>query len=161
MTITDYNRAVDDWADALYRYSLKNLGDAMQAQDVVQDCFEKLWIHREEIDPLKVKSWLFTTAHHTMIDGIRRSKRVTFLSREKLPENSMEYGHHDIQEVLNQAVGRLPDAQRSVLLLRDFEGYTYQEIGEITGLSEAQVKVYIYRSRLFLKNYIGTIDALL
>jgi RNA polymerase sigma-70 factor (ECF subfamily) len=58
-------------------------------------------------------------------------------------------------------VGQLSDVQRSVLLLRDYEEYSYREIGEITGLSEAQVKVYIYRSRIFLKNYIGTIDAVL
>jgi DNA-directed RNA polymerase specialized sigma24 family protein len=43
-------------------------------------------------------------------------------------------------------------------MLRDFEGYTYEEIGEITGLNESQVKVYIYRARLALKEYIGSIE---
>jgi RNA polymerase sigma-70 factor (ECF subfamily) len=46
-----------------------------------------------------------------------------------------------------------------VVLLRDYEGYNYQEIGELTNLSESQVKVYIYRARLFLKKYIGSIEA--
>jgi len=44
--------------------------------------------------------------------------------------------------------------QRAVLLLRDYEGYSYDEIGEMCNLSETQVKVYIYRARLFMKNYI-------
>ncbi|HPS13853.1 MAG TPA: sigma factor-like helix-turn-helix DNA-binding protein, partial [Prolixibacteraceae bacterium] len=41
---------------------------------------------------------------------------------------------------------------------RDYEGYSYEEIGDITGLNESQVKVYIYRARVFLKNYIGQIE---
>jgi RNA polymerase sigma-70 factor (ECF subfamily) len=62
--------------------------------------------------------------------------------------------YSDLQEVLYEAIKRLPETQRSVLLLRDYEGYSYQEIEEITGLNEAQVKVYIYRARVFLKDYI-------
>lgn len=161
MTVAEYNQAVDAWADALYRFAIKSLRSAMGAKDIVQDCFEKLWIHRENVDFLKVKSWLFTTAHHTMVDGIRKSQKEVLTVSNKLPERSFENGYNDLMEILNQAVDRLPEVQKSVLLLRDYEGYTYQEIGEITGLSESQVKVYIYRSRVFLKNYVGTIDAVL
>lgn len=161
MTIADYNHAVDSWADALYRYTLKNLGNTMSAQDIVQDCYEKLWINRNQVDSLKVKAWLFTTAHHTMIDGIRKSKRELPVGSRKLPEEIYEQGYSDLQEILSMAVDQLPEAQKSVLLLRDYEGYSYREIGDITGLSEAQVKIYIYRSRVFLKNYIGSIDALI
>ncbi len=161
MTIAEYNRAVDEWADALYRYCLKNMGIAMTAQDIVQDCYEKLWVHLDRVDPVKVKSWLFTTAHHTMIDGIRKSKKESLHESGKLPDKPFDHGYSDLQEILNQAVEKLPRIQKSVLLLRDYEGYSYREIGEITGLSEAQVKVYIYRSRIFLKNFIGTIDAVL
>ena len=161
MTIADYNQAVDAWADALYRYVLKNLGQAMSAQDIVQDCYEKLWVHRDFVDALKVKSWLFTTAHHTMVDRIRKSRNETLVESKKLPDRGFEQGYSDLQEILHQAVEQLSEIQKSVVLLRDYEGYSYREIGEITGLSEAQVKVYIYRSRIFLKNYIGTIDTLL
>jgi RNA polymerase sigma factor (sigma-70 family) len=161
MTLADYNQAVDEWADALYRYILKNLGHAVHAQDIVQDCYEKLWIHHQNVDAEKVKSWLFTTAYHTMIDGIRKNQREIIMESKKLPERVYDHDFNDLQEILNQAVNKLPDIQKSVLLLRDYEGYSYREIGDITGLSEAQVKVYIYRSRIFLKNYIGTIDAVL
>ncbi len=161
MNITDYNLAVDDWADALYRYLLKNLGNTMSSQDIVQDCYEKLWIHRELVDPLKVKSWLFTTAHHTMIDEIRKWRKETVVETGRLPENTYQHGYSDLQEILQMAVDQLPEIQKSVLLLRDYEGYSYREIGDMTGLSEAQVKVYIYRSRLFMKNYIGTLDTVI
>ena len=161
MTLAEYNQAVDAWADALYRYALKNIRSATTAKDIVQDCYEKLWIHREHVDPLKVRSWLFTTAHHAMVDGIRKSQREILPGSHKLPERSFEHEFSDLREILNLAVDQLPEVQKSVLLLRDYEGYSYREIGEITGLSEAQVKVYIYRSRVFLKNYIGTINAVL
>ena len=52
----------------------------------------------------------------------------------------------------------MPDIQRTVILLRDYEGYSYKEIGDVTLLSEAQVKVYIFRARVFLKNYIGKME---
>ena len=68
--------------------------------------------------------------------------------------------YSDLSEVLKEAVNRLPEIQRMVLLLRDYEGYSYQEIGEMTNLSESQVKVYIYRARIFLKKYIGKIEVL-
>jgi len=51
-------------------------------------------------------------------------------------------------------VDKLPEIQRSVVMLRDYEGYSYEEIGKITNLSESQVKVYIYRARVFLKKFI-------
>jgi len=65
------------------------------------------------------------------------------------------------QLALNEALNKLPEIQRSVIMLRDYEGYDYNEIGEITGLNESQVKVYIFRARKFLKNYIGSIEAVI
>jgi RNA polymerase sigma-70 factor (ECF subfamily) len=61
-------------------------------------------------------------------------------------------------EVLKEAVDRLPEIQKMVLLLRDYEGYSYEEIGEMANLNESQVKVYIYRARVFLKKYIGKME---
>ncbi len=161
MTIADYNRAVDLWADGLYRFVLKSLSDTESAKDIVQESFEKLWVRRNQVDAGKVKAYLFTTAHHTMIDHIRKGKWEKTTETRQMPEAFTETGYFDLHDILNEAVGKLPGIQRSVILLRDYEGYSYQEIGEITDLSEAQVKVYIYRARLFLKNYIGQIDAVI
>ncbi len=74
--------------------------------------------------------------------------------------HSLSHNNHysDLKEILNEALTKLPEIQRSVILLRDYEGYNYSEIGEITGLNESQVKVYIFRARGFLKNYIGAME---
>lgn len=154
MTTREYNNCVDQHADGLYRFILKNLRNEYNAQDVVQDAFEKLWVNHKKLDGEKAKAYLFTTAYHTMIDHIRKQKHTEVT--EVIPEHGEgDYtGYSDLAEILNEALGRLNEVQRSVILLRDYEGYSYQEIGEITGLNESQVKVYIYRARVFLKNYI-------
>jgi RNA polymerase sigma-70 factor (ECF subfamily) len=96
-----------------------------------------------------------------MIDRIRKDKRSVFAEDVKVAENSHERSYSDLGEILNRAVNQLPEIQRMVLLLRDYEGYSYQEIEELTNLNESQVKVYIYRARVFLKNYIGKPEAVI
>ena len=160
MTINEYNTSVDHYSDRLYRFVLKSIKDIHKAEDIVQDSYEKLWKNIENVNAEKVRSYLFTTAYHTMIDIIRKDRRSSFSNDLKLVENSHENNYSDLKEILKEAVGKLPDIQRMVLLLRDYEGYSYQEIGEMAKLSEAQVKVYIYRARIFLKKYIGNIEIL-
>lgn len=154
MTVEEYNKAVDLYADNLYRFILKNCRNQELAQDVVQDSFEKLWIKIETVEGSKVKSYLFTTGYHTMLDILKKEQRVGEfdLSEENNYSHSEQYS--DLNEVLQDALSRLPEIQRSVIMLRDYEGYSYEEIGEITGLSESQVKVYIYRGRLSLKSFL-------
>lgn len=158
MTTKDYNQCVDEHADGVYRFILKNIKDEDKARDIVQDSFEKMWNKAAEIAAEKAKSYLFTTAYHTMIDLIRREKKQTELNDEAINQHSVTNNYSDLKEVLNEALTRLPEMQRHVIMLRDYEGYSYQEIGEITNLNESQVKVYIYRARTFLKKYIGKMD---
>jgi len=158
MTVEEYNRAVDTYADKLYRFVVKNLKDEHMSGDIVQETYEKLWVKLEGVTFLKVKSYLFTSAYHTMIDYIRKEKRYTGIDSAELGETSSLGHYSDLAEVLERAVDNLPDDQKSVVMLRDYEGYSYREIAEITGLSESQVKVYIYRARIYLKNYIGSME---
>ena len=158
MTVGEYNKAVDVYADNLYRFILKNLKDAAMAEDIIQDTFEKLWMKLEEVSALKVKSYLFTSAYHTMIDYIRKEKRNKHVDPATLYEGSDTNHYSDLGEVLERAVQNLPADQKAVVMLRDYEGYSYKEIAEITGLNESQVKVYIYRARVYLKAYIGSME---
>ncbi len=161
MNVDQYNTSVDLYSDNLYRFILKNIKDEDKAKDVVQDSFEKLWIKIETVSHEKVKSYLFSTAYHTMIDLIRKEKRMTVLEETNMGEYSHSEQFSDLNEILHKALNRLPEIQRSAVLLRDYEGYSYEEIGEITGLNESQVKVYIFRARAFLKNYIVSLEMLI
>ncbi len=158
MTAEEFNKCVDLYADNLYRFILKNVKDEEKARDIVQDTYEKLWIKVSEVESTNAKSYMFTTAYRTMIDRIRRDKKQGDMSEANMYSVSHSRQYSDLKEILNEALGKLPEIQRSVIMLRDYEGYNYAEIGEVTGLNESQVKVYIFRARTFLKNYIGAME---
>jgi RNA polymerase sigma-70 factor (ECF subfamily) len=161
MTVADYNTCVDQYADGLFRFVAKNLKDSDAARDVVQDTFEKLWLKVEQVDVQKSKSYLFTAGYHTMIDKIRKEKHSAVMEDYHVELVQTENKYTDLKKVLNKALETLSDIQRHVVLLRDYEGYSYEEIGDITGLNESQVKVYIYRARLAMKNYLGSLENVL
>lgn len=154
MTDKEYNQCVHDHADNIYRFILKNLRNEEDARDVVQSSYEKLWNHRSNVDAGKAKSYLFTIAHHQMIDHLRKQKKASY--QHEYPEIASSAGvsSKDLRQILQQALDRLNETQRSLVMLKDYEGYSYAEIGEIMGLSESQVKVYLHRARLILKNYL-------
>ncbi len=161
MTIAEYNQSVDEYADGIFRFILKNIKNHEKAKDVVQDTYEKLWVRVAEVSPEKAKSYLFTTAYHTMIDMIRKDNRKEDFDMAKHDRQTGDRGYNGLSEILEDAVSRLPADQRSVILLRDYEGYSYEDIASLTGLSESQVKVYIFRGRMFLKNFLGSIEAVM
>ncbi|MET0635963.1 MAG: RNA polymerase sigma factor [Chitinophagaceae bacterium] len=158
MTERDYNECVSTYADNVYRFILKNLRHEEDARDVVQTAFEKMWRNREEVDAARSKSYLFTVAYHQMIDHIRKVKRVQL--KEDFNENLsvQDKPGNNLKKVLEDALARLSETQRSLVLLKDYEGYSYDEIGKITGLSESQVKVYLHRARVQLKEYLVKIE---
>jgi RNA polymerase sigma factor (sigma-70 family) len=154
MTEKEYNLCVSQYADNVYRFILKNLGHKEDAQDVVQTAFEKLWINRDHVDNERSKSYLFTVAYHQMIDHIRKQKRITLQEEFKAETGIVDKQQHNVKKILDEALHKLSETQRSLVLLKDYEGYNYNEIGKITGLSESQVKVYLHRARLQLKTYL-------
>ncbi|MEA3504413.1 MAG: RNA polymerase sigma factor [Bacteroidota bacterium] len=158
MTVKEYNICVETYSDNVYRFILRSMRDGDEAQDIVQESFTKMWERVERISFEKSKSYLFTTAYHTMIDRIRKGKRISSIEDASYIESFTNNQYTDLQEILERAVDRLSKIQKDVVLLRDYEGYSYEEIGRITDLSESQVKVYIYRARKTLRQYIGKLE---
>jgi len=161
MTVKDYNIAVDNYADNIYRFVIKHLKNVDVAKDVVQDTFAKVWVKHKDISAEKVKSYLFTTAYNTLIDVLRKEKYTDEVETIDKHFNQGEIKNLDLQETLHNALDQLPDIQRTVILLRDYEGYDYAEIGKITDLKESQVKVYIFRARKKLKQILVSVEAVL
>lgn len=161
MTVTEYNQCVDSYSDSLYRFILKHIKDVDVAKDIVQDTFEKVWRKVNDVESTNAKSYLFTAAHHTLVDYTRKTKKQG--DYNEVVENKLQHSkqYSDLKEILNTALDKLPEIQKSVILLRDYEGYDYLEIGKITNLTESQVKVYIFRARAFLKNYIGKLEVVI
>ncbi|MEO6537394.1 MAG: RNA polymerase sigma factor [Ferruginibacter sp.] len=154
MTEREYNECVNLYSDNVYRFILKNMRNEEDAKDVVQGAFEKMWKGRETVVYEKCKSFLFTVAYNQMIDLIRKNKRVSL--KQEFTETALgaKSQQQNTNRILQEALNRLSETQRSLVMLKDYEGYNYAEIGQITGLNESQVKVYLHRARLQLKAYI-------
>lgn len=154
MTEKEYNDCVTLYADNVYRFILKNLRQEDDAKDVVQSSFEKLWINREKVENERSKSYLFTVAYHQMIDLIRKNKKVILQQDFSTSTMVTREDQHNVKKILNEALYKLSETQRSLVLLKDYEGYSYGEIAVITSLSISQVKVYLHRARIQLKSYL-------
>lgn len=158
MTDREYNNCVSAHADGVYRFILKNLQHEEDARDVVQSAFEKMWLNRELVNVNTAKSYLFTVAYNQMIDLIRKNKRIVL--QEEFNEG-VKIDRGDIpsfKKELEKALQQLMPLQKSLVLLKDYEGYSYEEIGKITALNASQVKVYLHRARLQLKEIVGKLE---
>ena len=154
MTPSQYNQCVHELADSLYRFAWKSIGDGEEAKDIVQQAFTVLWEKREEVPPDKGKSFLFTVAYRKCMDIHRLRVRTT--GTERLDENvlSEQPKANDLKKILQQALATLDSRSRNLVLLKDYEGYSYEEIAKVTALNTTQVKVYLHRARKLLKNYL-------
>ncbi len=110
-------------------------GDPELAQEAAQDAFVSAWQNLHKYDPQRpLQNWLFRMATNAAIDVLRQSKPVEHIdlipieNQGASPESSLESQQR--AETIRQAVLRLPAASRSVLVLREYEGLSYQEISD-------------------------------
>ena len=158
MEVKEYNTCVQEWGDALFRFACKSTGNADDAHDVVQNCFEVLWQKRNDIMPGKAKAFLFQVAYNQSVDNYRKRSRISY---SEGPEESVTPRNPYLKRVLDNALATLDEQSRALVLLKDYEGYRYEEIAQITGLSDSQVKVYLHRARKTLKDYLVSVENVL
>ena len=159
MNTKEYNECVRLHSDALFRYAISMLREVMLAEDIVQNVFEKLWIKKDNVQFETSKSYLMTSVYRASIDHFRSAKSIQRLKDTVGPaqdthtqDNSYEY-----KQILNLALETLNEKQKSVILLRDHQGYSYKEIAKMMDLTEAQVKINIFRGRKKLQEVITAI----
>src|ERR671933_219627 len=111
MTEREYNECVNQYADNVYRFIVKNLRHEEDARDVVQTAFEKLWRNRSDVDPAKSKSYLFTVAYNQMIDHLRKVKRVHLKEEFKAEVSIYERPVNNLRAVLEDALSKLSETQ--------------------------------------------------
>lgn len=137
----------------LLRFSKRVAGNALETDDIVQECFEILWKNKEKVEIKSAKSFLFSVAHKKIIDSFRTDARLeTFesINHEQITNSDQT----DTQQLVQLAINQIPALYKELLTLRDLESYSYKEIEEITHLTESQVKVYLFRARKAIKEKI-------
>ena len=150
MSPKEYNHCVRHLADDLYRFALRYANLSAAAEDAVQDVFADLWEHRSEVNADRVRGWLVRALYRRMVDLHRHDdvmrQAVLPVDKEVRPHEQFE-----MKDALSHALAQLPERQRMLVLLRDLKGYNYAEMAAMTGLSEQQVGVYLFRARKQLK----------
>ena len=151
----EYNFVIDELSAQLYRYAFHFLRNQEDAKDIIQDVFEKMWLNRKTIELETVKPWLYRCTHNAMVNFIAKKSRTSYMSNQELPKTTSPFdSSFESMQVVDRMVSILPPTQKSIILLRDIEGYTYKEIGLILDLSASQVKVYLFRARMKIKKQL-------
>lgn len=158
MDAREYNTCVHDWSDALFRFACKCTGNQADAHDIVQSAFEVLWEKCRQVNAISAKAFLFQVAYRQAVDSHRRRQRVAYSNP---PEQSFTPGNPDVKKIVERALAQLDEQSRALVLLKDYEGYRYDEIAVITSLNETQVKVYLHRARKTLKEYLVNVENIL
>lgn len=156
MTRAEYNGLIDSFSDRLLRYALKLTRDYSWSQDLVQDSLAKLWVSRVKITLDHAPAFLYKVLHNKMIDDKRKLSR-TQLS-ERLPERGQHHDTVEQKDLLERAFDLLEERQRQIIMLRDWQGYSYKEIGEILDYGESLVKVQLFRARKKVKQIITELE---
>lgn len=147
MTEKDFKRHIDNFSDDVLRYLAKNMQDTDEAKDIVQDTFISLWENRAKVDNQKAKSWLFTTAHNKMLNALRYKK----IRQETKFEQQIDKNNLENEQMVDYLLKQLPQTMQQCLILKDWQGFSIKEISDILHISEANVKVNIFRAKIKLK----------
>ncbi|MCR4659529.1 MAG: RNA polymerase sigma factor [Bacteroidales bacterium] len=152
MNRKEYNHSVDELSDGLYNFALRYTASPTQSSDAVQDSFVALWEHRGEVKACNAKKWLMRVLYHRLVDQHRYQSR---LSQMPAPDTAVaQHESFELSDSLQLALAALPEVQRSLVLLRDLEGYAYREMASMLNITEQQVMVYLYRARQTMKKVL-------
>lgn len=153
MTTKEYNHCVRHLGDDLYRFALRYANLSAAAEDAVQDVFADLWERRSEVESEGARGWLIRALYRRLVD-MHRHDEVVRNAQVAQEEAYRQHEDFELKDALAHALTTLPEQQRMLVLLRDLEGYEYAEMAQMTGLSEQQVGVYLFRARKQLKKQL-------
>ncbi len=151
--------------DKLFRLALRITLNTEEAEDVVQDTMVKVWQQKENWQRLNsVEAYCMTICRHLALDKTTQAgRRNVPLDGQAEKPSSLSApdeiaSRNERVRMIWSLMEKLPEIQRSILQLRDVEGYSYQEIAGILQISDTQVKVYLHRARNFIRSEAEKID---
>ncbi len=154
----DFNALYQKYALDVLRFALYLSGNRAEAEDITSETFVRAWTSPEPIRAATVKGYLFTIARNLFLQGLRKGKRNVELDTEM---RDPQAGPHQLAEekaefaAVLAGLQKLPEMDRSVVVMRAFEGMSYEEISQALGIPLGTVKVKIHRARLALSGIRG------
>lgn len=161
MQVKEFNQLVNRLKDKMYRLALRVVNNQEEAEDVVQESLIKIWNKRDKLAEIEnPAAYCMTITRNMGIDKLRGRKVVTtdideqYSIKANSPDPERDLIAKDELSSVMKVVDALPENHRTVIQLRDIEGYTYKEISEMTGFSIEKVKVYLHRARTRLRQQL-------
>ena len=136
---------VSTYSENIFRYAFKWTKNEHDSKDLVQDTYGKLWENRKKVAFKSAKTWLFTCMHNLLVNFSKKKNIIDKIEDVRFKHPTSFQPNYSFKDILEKSLAQLSEVQRSILILRDSEGYSYEEIGEILDLNESQVKVYLFR----------------
>ena len=154
--------------DALYNYALKIARNADDAQDLLQETYYKAYKNYHQFENgTNSKAWMFMILKNTFINNYRKTKReptkLDYDEIEDIYENiksdqakdnnlDLDFYNNLLDDELSDALSKIPTKMREVFLLCDLEGYSYEEIAEISNIPIGTVRSRLHRARKLLQD---------
>ena len=151
-TETQYIEFVNSLRDTVYRLARSIITDDVEAEDIVQDVFERVWRARDAVLASQYpRAYVCRMAHNLAIDRQRAKQRVqNFMGVESITamaDGDNETTTNDMAMITRRLISQLPEKQRLAMHMRDIEGYEMDEIASLLESDEASVRVNISRAR--------------
>jgi len=166
MNLEHFESRVLPVKNKLFRFAFRMLGSSEEAKDVVQEALIKVWNGREQMEGIQnMEAWCMRITKNLSLDRLRSLQRKQTDSLEGVDVKQETLSPHDRTEIqenmqrINELMATLPDKQRQVMHLRDIEGHSYNEIGEILEIDLNQVKVYLFRARNAVREKLIKLNA--
>lgn len=168
MNLEAFKTTVLPVKNKLYRFALRLLGDATEAQDVVQEVLIKVWRRKDDLAQVEnMEAWCMRITRNLAYDKLKSKHRtqtepMAAGTETRMVSNDTPYDTtetNDMMTSIRQLMTDLPEKQRQVMQLRDIEGYSYKEIGEIMDLDMNQVKVNLFRARKLIRTNLSKLTA--
>lgn len=145
---------------AVYANILKLVKDPQAAEDILQDAFGALWVHRQSISRERsVAGWLFVVSYNKALKFLKTAVRANISSLHTLPFEPADDLDSSPQQtelqlsIIDEAIGQLPTQKRLAFTLCKLEGKTYEEAARILGISANTVKEYLQAASRFVRAY--------
>ncbi len=161
----DFRRLADEYGGRVFTFALHSLRSREDAEDVTQELLIRLWNHRDTIDPARTHAWVMRVARNLVIDASRRrrARAVVFAdgtdaeAAARVVADAPRADAAERDELcarLETAVAALDEPYRTVVIMREIQSYSYNEIAEALEMPLGTVKVYLHRARRKLREHI-------
>lgn len=153
-----YESLIKQHKNSIYNYALYMMKNRMDADDITQEVFIRIWNNIDNFKYKAAKSWIIKTTHNLCIDYLRRNqkklKRETHIESEMnisgtgtLTDTEVKVRKELLKDRIREGINNLPENLKSVFVLYELQGFKYQEISEALSMPLNSVKVYLMRAR--------------